>query len=877
MHSVYYLNGKVFSLPFQVNYLVRNTFKSLLWFWCLVIFNRAAYAQGSSVDTLPAYKVISAGPEYKASPSFQRRWGKNYRKEWITPVKVPALDLATAKGGLTPTKAGGGHQTKSLHLQTKDGKEYSLRSVNKTLGKVLPKDFLNTFIEDIVNDKVSMSHPYAAASVPLMAQRAGIFHTTPQYVYLPKQPALDTFNNKFGDNLYLFEQRLSGSWKDAGNLGNFDKYIGTDKVVEKIIEDNDVQADQRAFLRARLFDNFLNDWDRHEDQWGWGLTETNNKKIYTAVPQDRDQAYFKYDGSILKFLIGASGMKYFQSFANKLPDVNNFNYEERNLDRFFTNQLTLSNWQSIAKELQQALTDDIIEQAIKQMPPEIYAISGAEIISKLKSRRSHIVEEATTYYNFLAKQVDVVGSEKREHVVVDIRDNETAVSLYKITKEGEVKTEPFYARNFKSSETNEVRIYGIAGNDTYTINGNVNNGIKIRIIGGIDKDSIVDLSGSFAPKLKVYDNPGNVITGSNAKVHLSNDTTINSFKYGSYLYDKKGIKPIVFYEDDDRLYAGLSYGIIHNAWRKLPFAYKQNVEARYSLSQQAFRFLYNGVFTQALGKWNVVLNADYDAVKWKNFYGLGNETKFTTKDKNYNRMRTREFLGSAGINRRWGRSDVTLSSFFQTIKLISDTGRFIAKSFSNNYPVTYKLNNFAGVQANYTTYKVNDSVVPTKGFAFAGNVSYTHNFSNTNKSFTRYAAELNLYVPLINKFSLAVRLGGKTITGTPEFYQYNFIAGGQTLRGYRRERFWGKTAFYNSNDLRFISNVHSYIYNGKLGLVAFVDNGRVWMPGENSNKLHTGYGGGVLIAPFNKIAAEVTYSISEEIRLIQLRILKPFR
>jgi outer membrane translocation and assembly module TamA len=103
------------------------------------------------------------------------------------------------------------------------------------------------------------------------------------------------------------------------------------------------------------------------------------------------------------------------------------------------------------------------------------------------------------------------------------------------------------------------------------------------------------------------------------------------------------------------------------------------------------------------------------------------------------------------------------------------------------------------------------------------------------------------------------------------------VGGGQTIRGYRRERFWGNTTFYNSNTLRFINDVHSYLFNGKLGVVAFFDNGRVWMPSQKSNTLHTGYGAGILIAPFNKIAADITYSISEESRMIQLRVFKPFR
>lgn len=834
--------------------------------------------QFKRADTLNPYKIISAGPEYKRTSFYQWLWGKNYRKEWTMPVKVPVVLLDTLKGGITPYKAGGGNQTKSLHSRTKTEKEYSFRSVNKTLGKVLPAEFLNTWIEDFVNDKVSMSHPYAAGSVPLLAQSARVYHTNPQYVYLPNQSALDSFNKKFGNTLFLFEQRLDGNWKEADNLGNFEKYTSTDKLLESLYEDNDNEVDQRQYVRSRLFDMFINDWDRHEDQWEWGETKKDDKNIYTPVPQDRDQAYFKPDGVLLKFLISAAGLNYFQSFKNNLANVKTFNYEERNLDRFFANQLTLNDWQSIAKELQAALTDPVIEASVKQLPPEVYPISGGEIISKLKARRAHLTEWATEYYKFIAKEVDVIGSNKKEYFEIDRRDNESTVNIYGTAKEGQRKDKPFYSRVFKSDETEEIRLYGLSGEDTYTINGNDNSDIAIRIIGGNDKDSIVDLS-TDGEKIHIYDNADNFFKpGSQTRIHLSKDTSIHDFNYASYTYDKRGIKPSVFFDDDDRLFVGLGYGVTRNKWRKTPFAYKQSLAARYSVSQLAPRFIYTGIFPKAIGQWNLMLLADFDLVKWTNFYGLGNETVLTAplRDRDFNRMRTQDFLTQVGINRKWGRNNVIVTSFYENVKVIDDKERYLAKTFRSIYPIKYNNNNFAGLQLGYTTHKVNDSIVPTKGFAFFGNTSYNYNFGQSSKSFARFMGDLHLYVPLISKFSLAIRAGAATVTGNPEFYQYVPIGGGQTLRGYRRQRFWGKTAFYSSNTLRFINDVKSYLYNGKAGLVVFFDNGKVWMPSQKSDRFHTGYGAGVLLAPFNKVSADITYSISKEFRLIQLRITKPF-
>ncbi len=844
----------------------------LTCFLFLVLVKNTLAQNTVSVDTISKYKIVSAGPQYKRSGWHQFFWGKNYRREWAAPVKLPVFLLDNEKGGLIAKKEGGGHQTTSLHLETKDGKNYSLRSVDKRLGKVLPKEFLGTFIEDLANDEVSMSNPYAAVTVPHMAQSAGIYHTNPQYVYLPEQPALDTFNEKYANNVYLFEQRIKGGWKDADNLGNFEKYLDTEEMMKALFGETENSIDQAAYLKARLFDMFLGDWDRHELQWAWGIKEEGKKKIFVPLPQDRDQAYFKHNGVLLDLAVAASGLSYFQSFKDKVGDVNTFNYEERGTDRLFTNQLSLDDWQRIAKDLQASLTDDVIEQSIKKSPPETYAISGNKITSALKSRREQILAYATTYYYFLAKEVEIVGTKGTEYFEVKpVNEDEVSVELFNKTKEDQKKTKPFYSRTFYNKETKEIRLYGLDGKDVYTIGDNEKNKIKIRVIGGPDTDSVTAINGSM--KTYVYDDKDNHFqTGPKTKFHLSNDSAKHSYVFRNFLYDKKGIKPTFFYSDEDRFFVGLGYGWEHHKWRKLPFAFKQYIGVNYSISQQAFSATYKGLFPEAIGKFDLLLLANYDAVRWTNFYGLGNETLLTTQDRDYNRMRTKEAIGSLGLSRRFGKSSISLNAFYQSIKIINDEERYTSKVIAPGIPTVFDIKNFAGAVFKYNFSQLNDKAVPTSGITLSGNLSFTENVNQTDLSFWKYGGKIQLYIPLISKFSIATSAGVSSVNGDPEFYQYPSIGGGMDLRGFLRQRFYGKTAFYNSNELRFISNFKTYFMNGKAGLLAFVDDGKVWVPQEKSSIWHAGSGGGKLLAPFNKILIDVTYGISDEDKLIQVRL-----
>ncbi|MEO7119644.1 MAG: BamA/TamA family outer membrane protein [Ginsengibacter sp.] len=845
-----------------------------VFFIGISILSSASAQENNSVDSSSKFKLISPGPQYKRSHWHNLFWGKNYRTEWSTPVPLPEFYLNERNGGLIPDKLGGGHQTSSLHLTTKDDKNYTLRSVDKRLGKVLPESFKGTWIERQVNDEVSMSNPYGAMMIPLMSQSAGIYHTNPEIFYLPKQAALDSFDDEVGNKVYLFEQRLKGDWHEAANLGSFDKFYKTEEVMQKMEENPENRADQKTFLKDRLFDMFIGDWDRHQDQWAWGEVKKGDSKIYVPVPEDRDQAFSKHGGLILCAAMSGAGIKYMQSFSGKIKNVNTFNFEERGIDRFFLNELIKQDWDSIAKNLQLSLTDSVIDAAVHQLPAKIFAISGKKIIADLKSRREQIPAYADQYYLFLNKEVEIIGTKGRDYFNVKrINNDETALQVYNIAKDGVKSDSPYYSRVFQNNETKEIRLFGLSGNDVYNTEGKVSSGMKIRIIGGPDRDSIL-LQSLVGNKTRtfIYDDKNNYLhADGSVRKKYSSDSAVHRFDSMSYVYDKKGVSPTFFYSDADRFYVGLNYKWEHHAWRKTPYVFKQDIGVNYSISQHALSFTYFGIFPNTIGKWNLNLLANYDAVRWTNFYGLGNETILTTKNTDFNRMRTREVLGGIGLNRTAGNNRFELGGFYNTVKIINDDARYIALKVQPNDLTVFDQKNFAGANAIYTFSKLNDVISPTAGITFSANGSYTQNTSNSNQSFWKYGGNLQLYIPLFYKFSIATSGGIETVDGNPEFYQYPEIGGGQDLRGFQRQRFYGKTAFYNSNELRFISNVKNYLYSGKAGLLVFVDDGRVWLPGEMSNTLHVGYGAGIFLAPFNKVSADITYGFSKEDKLLQFR------
>ena len=838
---------------------------------CLVVFNFLLsplflFAQSTSDKNFDTshYIIKEASKKYERTSSYKKKWGEHYRKEWSTPVKFKIAKLDTLAGGLTPYESGGGRQSKSLRLKDKDGREYVLRSIDKSFGKALPEIYQGTFIESLINDQVTIGHPYAALTIPMMAEAAGIYHTNPEIVFIPEHPALDSFNKDFANQLYLFEQRPDENWETAPNFGNSKKIVGTEKMLTELLEDNDHTVDQLAYVRARLFDFLIGDWGRHEDQWRWASFKKDDEKIYKPIPRDRDQAYTKFDGKLLGFAISVGDLDHLQSFEDNIKDITTFNFPARNLDRRLANQPSLTQWIDIAKDIQSSLTDAIIEHSIRQLPPEVYDISGTLLIGNLKSRRNHLVDYATTYYKFLAKNVDIVGSDKKELFQVNrLTDNETIVKVYKLKVSGDSTDKLIYERKFYTPETNEIRLYGMDDDDIFRLEGNSNKGILVRVVGGGGNDVLEDKSivAGRQKLTQVYDTDKKGFqTSSETRLRISNDSVLNNYEYKSFEYDKKGfgVAPGFF-----SLTVG--YGSAKHEWKKFPVGTDHSIKFKYSINRGAFYIDYRTTVYQMLGNWNAFVGAGAGIPAVVNFFGVGNETSLETYDRSYFRLRSQEYYAKLGVNRVFGKSLLEASGFYETVRIKGDADKYV-NEFLNNGGSIYDIsrNHFMGADITYKYQNTDHPVVPAKGFNFLSSAAYTYNLNDADRSFTKLSADASVYIPVAKFISLGIRAGGATNIGDAEFYQLNMLGSHDNLRGFRKYRFYGKQSFYNNNELRFIFNARNKVFNGKYGLVTFFDNGRVWQPGEQSNTWHTGYGVGAFLSIFNRIIVSGAYGISKE-------------
>ena len=199
-----------------------------------------------------------------ASGHWRFWFGDGYRKAWATPVELPVLDLKTEAGGLTPLRQVGGFQTEGLAMKGANGRGYTFRKLEKHPERVLPKEWQDSELRAIAIDQTAAAHPAATAIIGSLAQSVGILFYGSRLAVMPDDPALGEFRATFGGTVGTFDEYVGPGTRDITEV------VSTFDLWKKWKEDGPKnRVDARAFLKARLFDLVVGNWDRHQGQWRW--------------------------------------------------------------------------------------------------------------------------------------------------------------------------------------------------------------------------------------------------------------------------------------------------------------------------------------------------------------------------------------------------------------------------------------------------------------------------------------------------------------------------------------------------------------------------------------------------------------------------------
>lgn len=807
-------------------------------------------------------------------PVYNFLFGKHFRKYYNMEIEAPTLNLKDFDPSIFPVKSGGGHQSRSLRLQTSDGKQYVMRALKKSATRFLQalafkdqyieKDFENTVTEEFLLDFYTTAHPYFPFVIGELSAPLGIYHTQPKLYYIPKQNILGQYNASYGDELYMVEERPMKKFSDAENFGKPDDIISTENLLFNLQTDEKYKIDEKSFIRARLFDMLIGDWDRHQDQWRWAEFDEDGQKIYRPIPRDRDQVFPKYDGALISFVMRIPALRHMQDFKEDIRNVKWFNMEAYPLDLALIQHASLSDWIEQSNFITESLTDEIIDQSFRNLPEEAKDEEVVRIKELLKIRKKHLFEYAIEYFKVLHRTVVLHATNKADKIVVTrLPKGETQIQIFRKKATGD---ELFFDKSYSRKFTQDIWIYGLNDDDEFIVQGHPQNPILVRLIGGNGNDAYQVENGR---KIRIYDydrHKNTLDQAGSAKVYLSNDYELNQYNYQKPKYNRMSMLPSGGYNPDDGVKLGLSTTWTINKFDRSPFTRKHNLLTNYYFATTGLEFTYTGTFAKFINKWNLEVEARFTSPTFTtNFFGYGNETDNHQKKlgMDYNRIKMQTLSVSPSLYLLGKNNDrLTFKLKVEDVQVMRTHGRITEFSHEIN-PNAFQHQIFGDAGIKYSFLNYDNLSLPTMGLSLEAEAHWITNLGDTKKSFPYFVGTLGIIHKITSDESLtfATRIKGKTIWNNNfEFFQAASIGGDFDMRAYRAGRFIGRESFYHSSDLRLlIGRTKRNFVPLKYGLLVGFDQGRVWLDGESSKKWHQSIGGGLWINGVNTITGNVNY------------------
>jgi hypothetical protein len=847
------------------------------------------------------YKTVIPGKNYEAGWFHELFFGSHWREVWCTPVKVPVIDMQKYGDGLTPTEKGGGLQTKGLKFKGADGNEYKFRSMDKDPKKTLSPELQESIAKDIIQDQISSSNPYAGFVVNPILDAVGVYHSDYTLVILPDDPSLGEFRKDFGGLLGIME-----IVPQAGQFEGSDKVISTVKLLDRLNKEYDEEVDAKEFLKARLIDIFLGDWDRHKDQWKWIRFEEGEKKIYKPFPMDRDQAFAEFDG-LLPF-IAEQNVPQLNHFGYSYPDMRFMTWSGRYIDQRFLTFISKEDWDKVTNEVVGKLTNEVIESSVKKLPNEVYKISKDEIIEKLKSRRDGLKEASEDYYELVNSVVDIYLTDKDDYVLIGQNSEsiskgssakpEFRIRVEKLNKENDSNRTFIKSKSYGSFVPDEVRIYLQDGDDKVVVINKDLDMPKIRIIGGDGKDEVRNES---EDKVYFYDDgkksksSGNVGFCSDkfkteyekaekkfkkVKKELTKDDKkkyeeeIAGLKYDPVVppdkFDMVSFIPILYYSPDIGIFFGGTYNYTKFGFRMNPYLYKLQFTLGYAPEKNGIKGLvadFNSDFLGLIKRTDVNFHVRKSGIEVNNFFGKGNNTSFSDSlyNNKYYKVDHEQYMGDLSFIFPFG----NMLKFSLGIGLkhfrVEDKANTITNIVDFDSTGIKKVN-LSFLKGGIEYDKRDNTSAPYTGYYAAANGYYSPKVFNDAFEFGKVTGDLRGYLGYKTRISLALRAYGEKIIGNSfPYFESAFLGGQKSLRGFPSERYAGDGSVMGSAELRLRLFNYNILLPQSFGIFGFGETGRVYLKGEDSKKWHASYGGGMFIHLLSRaFTFKFTFARSDE-------------
>ena len=809
----------------------------------LLLVPGLAHAQLPPADSSPARPRRT----YEAGPLHRFLLGSNHRELWGLTINAEVLDLATFAGGIVPTVPGGGQQTLSLRFKDARGVEYAFRAIDKDASRTLDPELRQSIAASVLQDQISALLPAASLVVSHLLSAADVLHAPPRLFVMPDDPRLGEYRERFAGLLGTMEERPNEGPDGEPGFADATLVVGTESFLDRLEDDPSNRLDQEAYVRARLLDAFVGDWDRHPDQWRWAAFPENGGMRWIPIPRDRDWALARLEGVFI-WMAGFAFPNYV-GFDDDYPSAFRLSWTARVLDRRLLSGASAMTWDSVAADIVRRVDDTTIDEAVRRLPDEYHDRIGTDLAAALRSRRDDLPRLAREFDRLLAGWVDVHMTDVDEFATVD-RLDDGRVHLTVARREGDTAAAaPHFSRTFDPTETREIRLDMRGGDDHVTVRGR-NGGITIRVEGGGSDDTLVDETDGT--DVYFHDDRGD------NTIVAARRTRVDESKYDEPEPDQDTAAamprdwgswwiPVPYFaaEPDIGLYVGMGANRYGYGYRYAPWKTRLSFSAGFGTGADRFRGHVDYDFPLR-GSVRARVVARYTGADRDNFYGFGNDTESDSATSFYHADRRTFTFTTAATYRPSLPSELSAGPAFRVTTPFRQSGTLVASLDP------YGAGEFAelGLEAGFVrdtrdhrTAATRGTLVRLSGRYFPAWLDVAERFGGVRAEAALFAAWDTAGAPV-----LAVRAGGEKLWGRIPYHEAAYLGGSNTIRGYANRRFAGEASAFANAELRVPVARFFLTLPAHFGVFTIADAGRVFVSGESSGTWHTAAGGGIWLA-----------------------------
>ncbi|UVS67300.1 hypothetical protein NXX37_09965 [Parabacteroides distasonis] len=572
---------------------MRSSYKYIILI-LFVLMPGLLYSQSQDWVRKSIYPQADSGK----SKIYNWMWGRHYRHLYTIPIRVPSATIETLGGGMDIVgQAEGFH---GLLLENKRKQLYLLKPLggstsfleSKFFREIYNKtDFKNTYLDEFLGDAYTIINPYTFLVADYLAKSAGLSFSPSRIYYIPSHIRKDTVAD--GSDI---QDRLV-NLINVPDINLRSNLYTTEDFLDSLQVSKNYMADQNLYIRERIFDMWIGDWNKMNENWEWQSHTVNDSVIYTPIVIDRNHAFTKVDGVLFKQMLKMLSLDFICNYDSLiLKDTKKINKLAFALDMAVAGRSDESVWIRQAQEIRKQMTDSLIDSAFTYLPEGVKHDEIELIKQKLKRRRLELEAVASQYYRLLQRTPVVAGTNQSDYFLIERQAPDRTILRIYDPETGDCRLE----QQFSGKETKELWLYGLAGNDTFEVKGNTRKDFPIYLISG-EGENQYQLNHSR--KIHVYDKD-------------------YKYDYQKIKYHKISFTPWGIYDSDKGISLGTFFTYTMYGFKRAPFTYQHRIGYNYLKG-----FMYAGVFPNYDGRRRLYLNASISSPRnFENFFGFGNNT-----------------------------------------------------------------------------------------------------------------------------------------------------------------------------------------------------------------------------------------------------------